>query len=437
MKYFILALSTLLISACSSSEEERILPGERISIIDLNPEIQASISVDTQKNITVPNAMNNNSWPQAGGFSHHAMQNLAFGNTEQLELIWRNSIGRGTQKQIPLNARPIMADGKVFTLDTKNTVVAHHDQTGRPLWRTDISHPIEKEQVIAGGLAYDGGVLYVTSGYNEVLALNPEDGAIYWRQPIKGASRAAPTVHNGQVYIATMNNAILALDARDGKLLWDYEAIDETTGLLGDASPAADDSLVVAALSSGDLIGLDPETGSLKWQDNLANSLRFGSNLTGLSEIRGLPVIYGDAVIAVGFGGRMVVLDKNTGQRKWQQKISSAETPWVAGNTVYVLGVNHKLMAFDLISGDILWIANLPQYKDEKKRDAVLNWVGPVMGGGRIIIMADTGLALEFNPVTGAEANRWSIKANLKISPILANGALYALAENGTLLAYR
>lgn len=433
---FLLLSSILLIAACSSDDEKIPLQGERISIMDLQKELQPSESASL-KEITIPSATPNKEWPQAGGYAHHAMQNLTLAQASQLDRIWNVSIGTGSTKNLPLNARPIIADGRVITLDTKSVLRAFHDQTGRQLWATNIRNEKEKEFVITGGVSQDGGIIYVTSGYSEVLALNPENGAIYWRSKISAPSRAAPTVHNGRVFLTTLNNNVLALNAKDGKKLWEYEGVGETTGLLGAASPAIDDTIVIAALSSGDLLALRPDTGALIWEDNLASALRFGRGTSTLSDIRGYPILYGDAVIAISYGGKMVVIDKKTGSRRWQQEISSSETPWVAGNTIYVINSDHQLVALHLMSGEVLWISNIPKYKDESKKKELITWTGPLMGGERLIIFGSDGGVLEYNPQTGERLTFWSNNGSTLLPPVIANGAIYILDESARLSAYR
>lgn len=429
----------LTLSACSyfdSDPDQAPLPGERISIMDLQREIRPTDDVDVLKSIDIPPAYINREWPQAGGEPHHAMQNLALGPSSQLEKIWSADIGSGNSDRLPLTTQPIVAAGKIFTLDTASKVRAFHDQTGKVLWETNVKHPSEEEAVIGGGLAHDGNVLFVTSGYNETLALNPENGEIYWRSTISAASRAAPTVKDGRVFVTTLSNNIIALDASNGKTLWEYEGIGETTGLLGAASPAADGNMVVSALSNGELVALAADKGSIGWQDGLANSLRLGG-MAGLADIRGLPVIYGDAVIAISYGGKMVVIDKNTGNRIWQRELSSAETPWVSGNTIYVFSADHQLVALNLSTGEALWLANVPKYEKPQSRKGLIAWTGPIMAGDRLILAGTDGRIIEFDPTDGTELTRWRTSDTISIPPVVANGALYLLTNDGTLLAYR
>lgn len=431
--------TALVLSACSvfdSEPDKAPLPGERISILDLDRELRPVANSNPSNIIEVPQPIKNSAWPQKGGYPDHVMQNLDIADTKQIERIWKISIGQGSTKNLPLTAQPVVGGGQIYTLNTKSRVRAFHDQTGKTIWETNVRQLTDEDSVIGGGIAYDKGVLYVTSGYNEVLALETKTGKIQWRTKISAGSRAAPTIKDGRVFVTALNNNVIALEAATGKVIWEYQGVGETTGLLGAASPTVDEQIVVAALSSGDIVALRVENGSVIWSDSLSNALRLGG-MAGLSDIRGLPIMNGDMLIAISFGGKMVAYDKRNGAILWQKEISSAETPWMAGNTVYVLSSDYKLLAVKALSGEILWLSDVQKYEDRQDREGLINWSGPLMAGGRLMLVSDKGEVTEYDPKTGAEYARWSVKERVKSAPIIANGAMYFLTEDGSLLAYR
>lgn len=411
------------------------LAGERISILDLEQELKPSADA-ASVNITVPLAVKNISWAQTGHTSENILGNLEAGDLTKIETIWRADIGEGKQGGVPLTAQPVIADGKVFTIDTKSVIRAFHDQTGKEIWARKVRPEKEDESVINGGLAVNGSTLYITAGYNEVVALNVADGKVIWRQSISAGSRAAPTVRDNRVFIKTLNNNIIALNADDGASLWEYEGVGETTGLLGTASPAADDQIVVAAFSSGDLVALRVENGSVVWSERLINSLQFQSSAS-LADIKGLPVIDGDMILAVSYGGKMIAVDKRTGLRLWTKDISSAETPLVSGNYIFIYGANQNLMALEKTSGKILWIKQLPKYENPEKRKDPILWTGPVMVNGSLLMTGSNGILSLYEIQKGDLIRRLDTKKTTMQHPVISNGIMYLISQDGTLLALR
>lgn len=427
------------LTGCSffeSDDNKPRLEGERISVLELQKTLEPEDAALSAQGLVVPGAWRNEFWPQAGGYPNHAMQHLSL-SPDRLERVWSVSIGRGGSSDLPLITQPVVVDNTVYTLDSHARLAAFDTSDGKQLWDRDVSRESERDPVIGGGLSYSRGVLYVTNGYNEVIALDYKNGEEIWRVNIPAPSRAAPTVVDERVFVTTLDNRLLALSASDGTFLWDYAGISETTGLVGAASPAASHELVVPVFSSGEVFALRAENGSLSWSENLS-SLRRYAGLSALSDIRGLPVIDKGLVIVIGMGGRLVAIDERSGRRVWQREIGGSETPWVAGNHLFVMSSENELVALGRDNGVISWVTPLSRYKkDGDKSSGSVIWTGPVLAGGRLILAGTDGRVAEVNPENGDIIREWSAGRTVMISPVVADETLYLLASDGTLMAYR
>ncbi len=434
-KFFLVLPAVFVISGCTTvgdlfSSDEKPLEGERISVLELQKELEPDdIALDAMGFIA-PSPWKNEFWPQAGGYPNHSMQNLAL-SSDELKRVWRADIGQGGSDALPLTAQPIIVDGRAFTLDTDSTVTAFDIANGERIWSASVRPENEDDAVIGGGVSYSAGVLYVTNGYDEVLAMSPEDGTVKWRRPLPAPARAAPTIMNGRVFVTTLDNRVLAIDNETGTTMWEHAALAENAGLIGAASPAANHDIVVPVFSSGEIFALRIENGSVAWSDNLSAVRSYGG-LSSLSDITGLPVLDKGLIFAVSFSGRLVAIDERTGSRAWQREVSSAHTPWVAGNHIFITSSDNKLVALGRDNGAIRWVTDLNR---GEKDDSL--WTGPVLAGGRLIVMNGKGRAAEYAPDTGELLREWSVGGPVTLSPIVAGGTLYVLIDNGTLAAYR
>ncbi|MCB1555987.1 MAG: PQQ-binding-like beta-propeller repeat protein, partial [Alphaproteobacteria bacterium] len=421
--FLLLAGVLLCLGACSTvggwfdKDETPPLEGERISVLAL----QSSLTPDRgaeEEALVLPEPWRNEYWPQAGGYPNHSMQHLAL-NAGALAPLWEAKIGRGEAGVIPLSAQPIVAAGMVFTLDTESRLSAFRAEDGKGLWEIDIRPAGEDDPVAGGGLSYAGGRLYATSGYNELLALEPKDGTLLWRKTLPAPAQAAPTIMEGRIFVTTIDNRLLAMEVQTGAPLWDYEGVSETAALVGAASPAAVRDVVVPAFSSGEIYALRVENGAVAWSDNLS-SFRPVAGLAGLTDISGLPVIDRDLVIAISFGGKMTAIDARTGARVWQRDIGGAQTPWVAGDTLFVLSSENEVVALDRASGFIRWVSPLPRYRDPEKRKDPLFWTGPLLAGGRLLMAGTNGDVVALSPTNGDILTHWHAGSSFTVAPVVA-----------------
>ena len=133
----------------------------------------------------------------------------------------------------------------------------------------------------------------------------------------------------------------------------------------------------------------------------------------------------------------MVALDIVTGQRLWELNIAGIDTPWVAGDWVYVITDEDKVLCISRANGHIRWINQLPQFEKPKSKKGELDYSGPILAGGRLIITASSGAIISIDPTTGAFENQTNVGAPISLPPVVANSTLYILDDRGRLTAFR
>jgi outer membrane protein assembly factor BamB len=433
---FALALALPLLAAgCGwfGGSEDPPLPGKRISILvheqSLTPDPQAA-----GNQILLPAPSVNASWPEAGGYANHAMYHIAVG--ADLKKAWSASIGKGANSGQRMIMTPIVADGRVYAMDVNAQVSAFDAQSGRSLWRIDLTPKEDDDGLFGGGLAFDEGKVFVTTGFAQVIALDAATGKILWRKSMAAPIHAAPTARGGRLFVITLDNKAFALDAADGSQLWTNSGLGETASILGAASPAEDGGVVVVPYSSGELVALRVENGLVLWTESLVTQRRIDI-VSSLADIRGRPAIDRGRVFAVSHSDLMVSIDLRTGQRVWEREIGGIESPWVAGPVVYVVSGNEELVAVSRDTGRILWVTQLPRWKDEKAKKDPLLWSGPVLVSDRLLVAGSTGEVLAVSPYTGAIMGKIKMSDPVTVAPVVANGTIFFVTADAELVAYR
>ena len=418
------------LSACGGSiaslnpfkEKEIPLAGDRISVMKPqdSPTIDPSVA---KKPISLPPAKTNQAWSQPGGVASNAPGHLSWsasGNT-----LWRASAGNGSSSDGRLTASPIVYQGRVYTLDAEGEVAAFSESSGERLWRISLSPENESgEEGFGGGLAADGGKLLVTTGFGTVVALNLENGEVVWKKSVGVPIRTSPTAAKGKLFFVTTDSRLYCLSVADGAEIWTFRGLPGSASLISNVSPAVSGDTVVVPFTSGDVIAYKISDGKPAWVDSLAKT-RGGSSMAALSD-PARPAIDKGVVFAVGHSGKMVAMTAKDGSRLWSLNVRGTQTPWVAGNTVFVVDVNGKLMALMRDTGKIRWITDLPESP---------RWSGPVLAGGKLWLASAEGLLVGADPNSGQVTGQIDLDTPVFIAPIVASNRMYILSDKARLYA--
>jgi outer membrane protein assembly factor BamB len=276
----------------------------------------------------------------------------------------------------------------------------------------------------------------VTTGLGEVAALDATNGAIVWRVKPAGPLRGSPTLNFGAVYVMTQDNQVIAHNAADGAPLWNESGAQGQAGVFGVAAPAAGQGTVIAGYSSGELTAYRYENGRQLWSDALART-SIATSVATLTDIDADPIIDRGRVYALGQGGRMAAYELVTGQRIWELNLAGISTPAVAGEWIFVLTDDARLLCLARTTGKVRWIAQLQRYKDPEDEKGELFWTGPVLAGDRLWVANSRGDVFAVNAADGAANPFVKLGDPVSLPPIVANQTLYILDDSGRISAFR
>ena len=406
--------------------------GNRVSILNVGSDAVADPSL-ADVPVVVPDPVVNDSWTQPGGNATKSMGNPSL--AAALRPGWSASIRGGDITQ-RIGAAPVIAGGKLFVIDANAVVHAFDAQTGTRLWQTSLDSAKRDQAVLfGGGVSVDNGHVFATTGRGDAASLDAATGKLLWKVRPAGPLRGAPAI-GGNIYVMTQDNQIFALKPETGETIWTVSATLQTSGVFGVGAPAIAQGTIVAGFSSGELSALRYENGRIVWQDQLSRS-SISTSVSVISDIDAAPVIDQGKVYAIGQGGRMVAMDLVTGQRLWELTIGGINTPWLAGEWLFVVTDDAKLMCIARTTGKIRWVSQLPHWRDPKTKNKPIEYYGPVLAGGRLLLVNDRGQMVNVAVADGAIGTSVKAGKGFYLAPVVAYNTLYLIDMKGRISTWR
>jgi len=163
------------------------------------------------------------------GWGYSPLDQITKGNVARLQPVWSMSTGVTSGHQAP----PIVNGGVMFVATPNNQVLAIDARTGMLLWR--YRHTAPEDAIIAHrtsrGVALLGDKVYFAAGDAILVAIDAKTGREAWTAKVADNKAGyymslAPLVADGKVLVGTsggewgVRGFVAAFDANTGKELW-------------------------------------------------------------------------------------------------------------------------------------------------------------------------------------------------------------------------
>ena len=168
-----------------------------------------------------------------------------------------------------------------------------------------------------------------------------------------------------------------------------------------------------------------------------ARGTSISTEVGSISDIDADPIIDSGRVYALGQGGRMAAYELVTGQRVWELNLSGISTPALAGEWLFTLTSDARLLAIARSTGKVRWITQLARYRDEKDREGPIFWTGPVLANNMLYMANSRGELWQASVGEGSANILSKVSDSVSLPPIIANNMLYVLDDSGTITAFR
>ena len=430
-----LCVCGLVVFMASCAQDKKLPQGVRVSILDEGfKQLDTSFSNIT----TLPAPYINSSWSQGGINPWHVIGNLKA--SVDLKEVWSENFGKGITKRDILLPAPVVQNNRIFVMDTRGRVSAFNLDNGTLLWENQLSSKsksFKDTKSRASGLAVDNNLLYATTGFGSVYAMDAVTGTPKWRKVLESPIRIAPTVTSSMLLVQTVDNKLYALDKMTGTELWRFGVASEDTVITGGASPAynAEENIVVAGFSNGEIVVLNASIGTPLWSHMLVSNKQVRST-TEINTIGADPIVENGAIYAVSNSNIMVALDIRTGDTLWEKEIGSMQNMLSVGEYIFIISNRNMLYAINKNDGDITWSLDMRDHLLLEDQNAEVYASQPIMINDSILLAFSNGKIFRINARNGNVVAKTDLDIDISNGVIAVQQKVIAVSDDAEVIVF-
>jgi outer membrane protein assembly factor BamB len=261
----------------------------------------------------------------------------------------------------------------------------------------------------------------------ELVAFAAETGQESWRQTIGSEVLASPAVSSSVVVVRTVDGRLRGFSAANGTMTWSVEQSLPPLTLRGNTAPRVSGPLVVSGFNNGRVAAYEVASGDPVWEVAIANPAG-RSELERLVDVSAGIQIVGNDVYVVGYHGRAVGIDLETGTVLWQQDLSSYSGLGADFNTVYVTSDFDAIVALSRDAGTQLWRQEALRLRDV---------TAPTRYANTLVVGDYQGYVHWLSPDDGRFlAREKAAGERISGAPLVVGENVFVQGDDGTLAAF-
>ncbi len=335
--------------------------------------------------------------------------------SEAISVLWDRDLGEFNT--VGFN---FVVDNNIgYSIDAKGQMRATDLSNGDLLWK----NKYKREITAAVGLGQQA--LFAVDNKSRLVAFSRTDGEQLWRSDINSEVLIPPVVAANTVIVKTLDAKLVGFDLDTGEQRWTYRHDKPGLSLRGGSTPLVARNFLFTGFEDGRLVAVDANTGKLLWDVPVGKSSG-RDEIQRLTDIDAQPVIDGNNLYVTAFQRRIMALDIIGGQILWTRPVSSFIDFEIDSRALYIVDVTNVIFALDRNSGNTFWVQEdlkgLRLTSITKLRDKLI-----VTDEDNLYILGrDDGEVLGRQKLSGGSP---------LVAPVVINETAYYLLSNGDLKA--
>lgn len=273
---------------------------------------------------------------------------------ENVSIVWNDN---DLKSSMAGSFVPVIDNHTIFTADGSGNIF-RIDQTDGTI--IDSYHYGRK---FSSGTAVTSNAIFVTTVDGYLLSIDKAQGKIRWQAQLPTISVEAPQVGGAIVIVRTNDSEVLAYNADNGNLIWIYQKPTPPLTLrVYNTFVVVGKDVVVIGQPGGRLALLNLNTGMAIWENYVAIP-GGATDLDKLTDVSVRPFVSDKEICVATFNGKLTCLDAISSNVIWGKKFSTSYGVLVDEQNTYSISQDGIVYAYDKNTGVKVWSNDVLRYR--------------------------------------------------------------------------
>jgi outer membrane protein assembly factor BamB len=415
-KFFQIFTVSLLVTSCDFIGKTKQIVEFTPSLADLHRDISDSpVVIDHVRDAVM--------WSDATNIANIQPHNISVSDLDFMKFKNTNLKIKGNS---PIISRVIASDKDFFMLDGRANLYSFSIDGFEKNWQINLADDFLSKKYITGSVVYKGGIVYVSYGSNDVVAVDAERGVEKWRRVLPDIVKSQLVVDEDKLYLLTAGNRIHAINRIDGTLMWDKREVEEIMYQGHDFAPMVSLDRVYVPYLSGTFSAFNKKNSEGIWSKDLVEDFDYSPALSPLN-IQVQPILTPQALYVASPVGDLIKMSIS-GDVLWSSRVEDVKTISHLASSIIVTTNGREVAAIDKNHGKLQWASKL--YDEKVKKRDVVNYSIPMLMNSKLYITASNGELFVISPIDGVVENKIKIP-NKAISSLVVNKRYFIFTEKG------
>ena len=387
--------------------------------------------VESRDLVIVSKKRKNKKWLEDSFREGNDVPHLNYKNNKN-RILKSKKIGKNISSNENISLEPLILKDNIFFYDSRGNIYKFSIEKKKLIWKFNFYKKKFRNIPIKINFKILSNNLIVSDNLGYFYNIDIDTGKLIWAKNQGVPLTSEIKSYNKKIFLLNQDNKFYVFDKDNGKKILDFETFPVLLKKHNKQTIALDNKEnLYFVTSAGQIFSLNHNTYKINWLINISSEA--SSDEFGL--FSSSPIVVKDNSIYLGSSRSTISINSNSSKTNWEIPFGTRIRPVISNRFIFLVSKEGFVINADLNSGKIIWAKKLfTSKKLNLKKMGEVNSL--LLISDQLFLTTKNGYFFFVNYESGEIINYAKVAKGFKSKPAVANGKIYILDKNMSVLVF-